>query len=57
MYENLEKADIVAKLMEVRAKAEAFEKGHHDGGVFAVAIIWIGFKLDSRWHHHFNFLR
>ena len=45
VYENLEKAGIVAKLMEVRAKAEAFENGHHDGGVFAVAIIWIGFRL------------
>ena len=38
VYENLEKEDIVAKLMEVRAKAEVFERGHHDGAVFVVAI-------------------
>ena len=46
VYENLEKADIVAKLMEVRAKAEAFEKGNHDGAV-AISIVWIGFRLDA----------
>ena len=56
LYENLDKADIVAKLMEVRAKAEAFEKGYHDG-VFAIAIVWIGFILNARLQHHRQFMK
>ena len=57
LYENLEKADIVAKLMEVRAKAEAFQNGHHDGSVNAIAIVWIGFRLHPDFQHHLQFLR
>ena len=57
VYENLDKADIVAKLMEVRAKADTFERGQHDGAVFVVAIVWNGFILNPFLvQHHLQFL-
>ena len=58
VYEDLEKSEIITRLMEVRSKAEVFENGHHDGAVFVVSIVWLGFRLHPfSIQHHLQFLR
>ena len=44
---NYKKTEIIVKLEEVRANSDSFENLEHGSSVNAVAIIWIGFKLDE----------
>ena len=44
---NYKKTDIIVKLEEVRADSDTFENLEHGSSVNAVAVVWIGFKLNS----------
>ena len=43
---NYKKTDVIVKLEEVRADSDTFENLEHGSSVNAVAVVWIGFKLD-----------
>ena len=49
---NFKKTDIIVKLEEIRADSDTFENLEHGSSVNAVALVWIGFKLDNFLKHH-----
>ena len=44
---NYKKTDIIVKLEKVQADSNTFENLEHGSSVNAVAVVWIGFKLDE----------
>ena len=44
---NYKKTDVIVKLEEVRADSDTFENLEHGSSVNAVAVVWIGFKLNE----------
>ncbi len=54
---DLSKADIISKLAAVKAEAEDFEKTNQDQSVFAVSIVWVGYKLSYNVQHHLEIFK
>ena len=43
---NCTKAEVIAKLNDLRVESEQFERDQDPKTVLALAIVWIGFKID-----------
>ena len=47
LIENPSKQEVLDKLKELDSKSEKFEQDHKPQTVLAIAVVWIGFKLDE----------
>ena len=50
VYYDQTRDQILSKLADLSAEAEAFEKDHADQTIFALAFVWIGLKLSNYCH-------
>ena len=50
VYHDQTRDQILSKLADLSAEAEAYEKDHADQTIFALAFIWVGFKLNPEFH-------
>jgi hypothetical protein len=50
VYHDPTRDQILDKLANISAEAEAFEKDHANQTIYAFAFIWIGYKLSRKYH-------
>ena len=55
--DNPSKEIIWNKIEELRDEASCFDQENNGCGVFAVAIVWIGFTLNCNFHEHIEIMK